>query len=109
MALFTVQCKRATIMLKLENTGILDGVQDASQAEAHLDLYLDLWNIDVTWRTFKQWVASNKPVSDALFVRNLKQRTVEDIASCTEAVIARAIQNLTQLCRECAIMHLGIC
>ena len=58
-------------MIMLENTGILDGVQDSSEAEARLDLYGDLWDVDQVWRGFRDWVKSTKSEQDWLAVRRL--------------------------------------
>ena len=71
MALSIVQCKRALVMIMLENAGILDGVQDISEAEARLDLYADLWDVDKVWRNFRDWVRTTKSEQDWLSVRRL--------------------------------------
>lgn len=104
MSLSVLECKRAMGMMKLESMGILDGVQDTSQAEARLDLYSELWNIDMCWRRFREWVQRTRKKEDWLCVRKLKEKPLPEITACTEAVVARAVKNLLLLLKDVNII-----
>lgn len=103
MALSVADCKRAIIMLKLENAGILDNIEDKAQAETRLDIFCHLWNIDHTWDAFRNWVQKTQHPDRWLAVRKLKNRVVEEVAACTQAVVARCIKNLEKLLQEVGI------
>lgn len=104
MSLSVLECKRAMGMMKLESMGILDGVQDTSQAEARLDLDSELWNIDMCWRRFREWVQRTRKKEDWLCVRKLKEKPLPEITACTEAVVARAVKNLLLLLKDVNII-----
>ena len=104
MALSVVDCKRALVMMKLETAGILHGIEDSSQAGSRLDLFMDLWNVEHAWEGFCTWVQRTQDKSKWLIVKKLKPRPVEEVASCTQAVVSRAIRNLLELLKECEIL-----
>ena len=72
-------------MLKLETLGILNGVEDANQAEARPELFMQHDDADGAWPRFCDWVKANKPTEAWLEVKRLRSKPVQELTSCTEA------------------------
>ena len=81
-----------------------DDLLSLEVADERLHALSEHFQAEARWRGFKDWVQKTKPKDQQLALTKLKLRTPVDAASCSPAVISKALSDIERILLEENVM-----